>query len=691
MRAGIPRLLQVDSVGPQVNNGVVNSQGAGGPAYRDWCRVLADALFPSAENSDGAIYLLVDDEFLAQLPQGFTHASLARAVRETLHRPGPTMFAPIAQQCYQWRRDSDHLTPPPSLPTLACSILAASRMDADHQGAGHNYYLRLAQLLAPTEEQVSLWRAALALHFSDLKPRWEELREWMEARGWSSSITELPNLRYVGYPISQAVLRQRDRRVLTQFWELIDVEPARLQPDSGTSLLENLRRWLQQGNRGFSSVFQRFVLDPNRTDWMGGLLLDLASGWHGEVLDAAGHRVERLRLSAVGHDDSYRLFWASPDGMSTFPYDDKHLHCGHEVSDGARRLRFDKAPLVVLRFNDLSDAWEAGAIETWTPLMLVFREDVVQAVKAFATDLVGADKVNGLSHGQVGKTRWVVLDAISDQERLTGAAKKLGQSLQFPVLSVLAGGERPRARLVGGLRLETSLGRHVYLAGGEPDLAYPTGELGELVDVEFDGRRQQFQRALLPLPLSSLKWLEPGMHQGRVQGSSYYFDTVTDPEAVAGRPARRRVGLEPGAWRSSVEASESALVGATVPMGLDELHGASELTVWVPRAALSAYLIGPRGQCRQLVEPPVGALWNRAFPWFPPLTYQASRSWTQGWLAVQRPDGHREVRELRAVPPDAEPRGGDVDLGVWREVVRQFAVSGTTDGWRALVATAVGA
>ena len=140
-------------------------------------------------------------------------------MRSTLYlgRPGVSVLRWHAEEAD--RSAADPLRTPPSLPLLVLLSLAAQNM---HTGGGlsaSNYYGRLFGLLDVADSDRSRLRGS----YMDYAERiWGTLNRWLEAWEGERGIptTYAIGMRYVGLPMSQALMRRRDREALPQvFWD----------------------------------------------------------------------------------------------------------------------------------------------------------------------------------------------------------------------------------------------------------------------------------------------------------------------------------------------------------------------------------------------------------------------------------------------------------------------------------------
>ena len=88
----------------------------------------------------------------------------------------------------RWQRGSQ-VDPPPVLPLMAVSVLAATRMRSDALARSTNYYIRLAQTLTGDLEGTEVVALRTDLReggaFLDVAEMWRGIHSWIEAQGGS--------------------------------------------------------------------------------------------------------------------------------------------------------------------------------------------------------------------------------------------------------------------------------------------------------------------------------------------------------------------------------------------------------------------------------------------------------------------------------------------------------------------------
>lgn len=204
--------------------------------YEDWNEALGRAFF-NTERSGQLVYLDRDDEafgsaWLALGLQGEAEAliSLADAVRSMLcwRHTGRLAFAEFDMMTKRWLsrrrvaiRDHGETPRPPHIALLMIMSIAAESMGARdlNGGEGHSgYYAQLELLLRVPKPESPRLRVSFA---ESSEAYWEALSVWMEDHGGNRGLPSAYSLmhRYVGLPISQALIRDTERRNLGKFFD----------------------------------------------------------------------------------------------------------------------------------------------------------------------------------------------------------------------------------------------------------------------------------------------------------------------------------------------------------------------------------------------------------------------------------------------------------------------------------------
>ena len=200
----------------EINNALINSyftpEQAGEPVYLD----MDDAVLDTAAQLTGTAR--VDFE-----------AELAASVRSllSLYQPGVSMFEWFDRAALRWRaefskalRSSSEIPEPPIVALLAIFTMAAEHMGDSAVSEMHDsaYYPRLCKILnVPTDDEARFKSAFRKKSES----YWDVLSTWLEALDGDRGMPTAYALshRYIGLPISQALVRDAERRQFKRMFE----------------------------------------------------------------------------------------------------------------------------------------------------------------------------------------------------------------------------------------------------------------------------------------------------------------------------------------------------------------------------------------------------------------------------------------------------------------------------------------
>lgn len=655
-------------------------------SYEVWQQEIA-AAFLSPRPHPAPVVLFLDDEETHRLWPARQHPAedLGAAVSGAMSWRHPDrLFEPITTQVTHWRRGLRD-EPPPCLPVLAASVLAASRMGHDQQGPTHAYYLRLAQLLTSGGNADTV-RTQLAHAFGAVAAMWRELHEWINAHReliGPSTIRSHHHYTQIGYPLSQALARSADRQRLTSFFDAAAVRSLGV-PEPGV-LLGFLRVWASRP-RGLSRQFLRTLDNASLEEMLGALVHRLATDWDGHVRVAGGRR--RLPLCAAVKLDSWSCHWAvsTVDGVDedtlTFPN-------GGTVRlsrpDYGRLYRMDgQFPAVATGLADgLTASGSHCVAECHQREVVVFREDPhtglwvsEPSLEPFDEHLVAVRPSRQTEIEAALATAadpgWQRLTQQPGRALLPGWVIYRNVTLSYPdtfelaasVLSPeLAHGLRPdpppRPRLVNGLPLAAHLGRAHYLIGGEPDLLLPVGAEPRHVDASLDGAAQNppFQATGFPIPLRGHQ-LSPGRHEVIADGEVLAFDLHERSPAP---------GVTDSAAAADVHGPE------TTSPGYPAMQEEEPYPRLVRRGPAQAWILDSRGAARQLVEPARPSwMTDRDVP--ESCYYEVVPGPCDSWLVEFRSGTWRAPRRLHPLPPEFSSLDSE-SAAVWRWLAQITAES----------------
>lgn len=545
--------------------GVVSEVYAG---YDKWQKTLSDAFL---RPHSGPTILFVDDSKLATLcPESEDAArNLAAAVRERLRlMAGRSMFDPIIARYRHWQR-GPQLDPPPILPVIALTVLAATRMRTDAEARSTNYYLRLAQTICPGTEPGVTETVRKDLReggaFVDVAEMWEGLHRWIGAQAGAvgvSTIRDHPHYQRIGFPLSQALIRQSDRILLTRFFQALDFAPSKA-PDAQT-IATALDIWTTAGTNRLSETLMRALSDVELRPLVSAVIEAHARAWDGRVLASDGKQRIRMRLSV--DLDEWKAHWLFPippnapdtitftttDGTGEVVltatneldyYSDKGspavepglLYSGLQLHGSEFTAEFPPTPVIFLKPDPKTGSW------TSTPEMLPYEEYLVAVSARHFTEFERVLKRAATEGWNFIKQR---REALISNYALFSGVKFTDGALFAQTLSEhprlrqarVAPATVPRPRFVRGLPIATTLSSKHYLLGGEPDLLLPAGGESRMATVTLDGRSEQLQASGFPIELRRFV-SSAGLHTVEVDGHELTFTTLEegpDPGTPAG-------------------------------------------------------------------------------------------------------------------------------------------------------------
>lgn len=251
-------------------------------------RALLERLLPETARARQPVLLACDDTALARLSTDLDGDALA-AISDALTAEQPVTAdggfeAAVSAAADFARRRRSRPEPPPQLAALCLTVLAASRMDytADHTAGA--YYTHLAAIVdVPMSDQ---WPHIP--HADELIGTFEDLAEWLDddqgGRRGQLLLPRDPGRRYVGVPVSQTVLRGRDRHLLAEFfWRY------RRSLDAGHDAVRLLRGW--GGRHQLTGPAQQRIADRHLRSVLGAALVAAYRNWDGTRSDQHGRTV----------------------------------------------------------------------------------------------------------------------------------------------------------------------------------------------------------------------------------------------------------------------------------------------------------------------------------------------------------------------------------------------------------------
>ncbi|MCK8616130.1 hypothetical protein [Gordonia sp. C13] len=615
--------------------------------------------------------------------------SLAGAVRQLVDvTAGRLMFARVERADVTWHRGLRD-EPPPTLPILALSVLAASEMSRDGSIASNNYYVPLAKALLPdgSDADIATLRTALRDQgaFTSVAGMWVRLDRWLDENGGKfglSTIREHPELTRIGYPLSQTLVRKSDRAALTRFFDKLNL--GREGIPSPSSLISMLRVWTSTRAQGLSERFIASLSEPVVGDYMRTVVHQLAVAWDGKIITAEGLR--RLDLRLVVDIDRSAAWWVIPavsdvtedllegvsDGeqfialLTTDPYNSMFEVDGLPPVSAAALTNglaargkycvaeFQPSKLLVLADNADAGGWmSVDALQPYEERVLLVASESVPAVHRVLNDAadggwqrMAQSIVDGVFSG------YAIFYGVrfSDQTSL----EKAMAVLPVTVARNLRVGANIRPRLVNGLPILRSIGRNIYFPGGEPDLALPVGAEPRKTDVFIDGTVDSLLASIFPFPISRIGPWREGAHVVRADGEELTFLVAPGRADDRNPPGIGKLGWSNG--RLGDLPLPQSICGSLCSDRAPEPNA-----VLARRGAAENWLILPSGQLEEIREPlsPVG-FDGVSFPMFEVDHPKAT------WLAQKRRDRWSVIR-IRVQEPNFRSLSPQ-DSEIWREL-----------------------
>ncbi|MGW6791273.1 hypothetical protein [Streptomyces chartreusis] len=689
-------------------------------AYEHWHEVLSAEFFGEAHALRSTV-LYVDDEIERELAAlNGIEDGLAQAVAEELNWVAPErpLFQRIQSACRAWAADGS-TGPPPSLPVLALSVLAATRMASADGMLKTNFYGRWVQLFG---EQSGSYRANKLVHaFLEVAEMWEQLDAWLEQTGGLYGTSTVSTDAYywkIGFPISQALVRGADRQVLTRFFAATRLRPNNPNQVSGRELLRRLRVWTAGRDRGLSHRLLDEMENAAETGeaLITSLLRRLADDWDGTLHEPErGHRRRAHGLRLVVADRGSRAEWLAevvddlPEahvslpggrtfalrkeygdvygGLETLQPSPQQLANGVRLEGDTLVLEWVPQEVVLLRKHPHLGDWVSTEYFEPGELHWILAADTAVHDVRTMVNALGARKVREAAGPVAGWKLFKGVRAVSG----TGLTRTLDRGGAY--VHVLEPQVRQQAELSGGLRIapEYRVGAGVaghYLRGGAPDLRLPEGEPPDgLVEVVLDGRAETLRAdPRIPFPLCRVP-LDEGEHRVGTEQSSELF-TLHDGLHEGLPPGTGSLGYRCAGGTAAQRLAEADVEAPGIRGACISDTGALPRTELVRSTVLEAVLIDPSGRVLK-VRQRSAPTWmrQRGLPedvLTPCLEVEVPEGYV--WL-VYRTAARWSVRALVEEPDIPAPAPGANDFA-WAYAVLSAADRLRTPTWRDYVAAA---
>lgn len=665
--------------------------------YLRWNKAIGEYVF-RRENVLRPVYLDIDADRLtriaahAGLPVEQSEQEFIAAVRSALSLDQAETYRRSLAGCARDAHNPDGL---PFVALLALTVLAASKMTQDLRMAPHNYYGRLAQILGVKEKRL------VEHDFPRVVDGWKALNEWLDSthggRFGLSTAREIGHWTRIGYPISQCLLREHDRRRLPIFfaWASLTSEDA----ENIDEISFQFRRWTASGSCRLSPQARARIRDESTYRLMVDLVARELEAWTGEHEEEdSGLRVAQVLLGLeftsarrvelylcprkpAGFPDSFPMAASSQHALEDLSWYEP-LPCRElpaeqrwRTADDRFQLQFTPKSTYALRQD------ESLGVFVETARLSLDDEAIVLASPLWV------DRVRW-AIGQTAQPGWQELELTGLPPGWTAFVAIRPKPNIVPDdtdLDWLAAHVPIGLSVAGGLRID----RGVWLVGGAPLARVHSPEQYEPLDVQVDGTTV----ATVPVgggevDLAALT-LEPGEHTVTAVSSSRRVTLIASRAAPKAPPptesyawALRRAGRR---FQPALDITPD--MGCPPPAGVVRIRGAEligadedlpesipEPVTFSPPCAREWYLIGAvLGRLvtvpghRHLMIPPLW--WDSCVPIIvePPFKPQ--------WLLRHGRKGRWTVQFIGDSQESTREAGdaSETDIWTWAELIcRRF-------------------
>ena len=395
-------VLPYKSVNAAINNVFFDGRFAAQPVYLSMDNGIRDEI---------ATQLAVDPETVAD--------TICESVRSTLPHKGE-LYGRHSIAAKLWR-SRGMKGPPPFTALLFTQAFAAEQMEEEGSFASHNYYYRLSKVTGRNREE-------LTAPMRSAEIMWMDLNSWLKANNYAlgrpTAYSNSTTFRYVGWPMSQAIVRASDRDRFHDLFErfgfsgsetvtrqemahyLANWIPGRA-PNSRLkrawdkkelrnrvveAAIAELSTWRASGKAGSAAKqgrTTRLSLVANIVPRFPRQTLELHLGYQGDQIDPVHVSGEERRFQ-IANEHFGSIATISP---SPFEGNGEALGHRHVFEDKASGRKFDWDPRLVIPFSMPSQgsAWiEASRVGFGTPHMLLVRDarDLPAIVETFLADKV---------------------------------------------------------------------------------------------------------------------------------------------------------------------------------------------------------------------------------------------------------------------------------------------------------------
>ena len=262
--------------------------------YDRWNEAIAEVMFPELE-APLPVYLDLEEDQMSAIASAMSievsdvEGGLAAAVAATLDLSVTKVFRHHTTRLWRWSL-GDRAAPPPVLALLAVLSLTAEHMSRGEGYGENNFYGRLKELLGipvSDENVVHAYRRVAERY-------WGALNTWLNQCDGRRGLPTAYALghRYVGLPISQALVRRGDRERLVDFFLRFGFSPGAEVPPSELETVLDI--WMRQTPCPATKTLERLWQKREARSRIAQAASVALSAWDGHV-DGAAARGEATR------------------------------------------------------------------------------------------------------------------------------------------------------------------------------------------------------------------------------------------------------------------------------------------------------------------------------------------------------------------------------------------------------------
>lgn len=275
-------------------------------SYLEYAKTLWEYYFPLVSNPS-PVYLDMDEgdvEAMAKAHPGVSDAEaflegLKTSVREYI-KPDATaaeFMVDITAPSRSWFLDNrnstvEKITPPPQLPFLAATVLAAAAM-GDEDFNPNAYYPRLANILKVDSNRIDLM---ISVYRKEVEQLWRGLNSVLLNCSGSRGLPTATAIshRFVSIPFSQVTVRQVDRPKIQDFFADSGFEPG--SSASIEEITQLFQEWLSRPENSVSANLEKIWLSGEQSrERVADVFSTELQNWDGSIADSANHLHNKLK------------------------------------------------------------------------------------------------------------------------------------------------------------------------------------------------------------------------------------------------------------------------------------------------------------------------------------------------------------------------------------------------------------